>query len=334
MASRNSTNLPSLPVTTEFDLSRFLFQQDEVGKRATKEKEKKKTEQANEEKRLTKPEMVLQFLTNPVSQVYTLFLKRAIPIFDTSNQLLQREEPCIQILLPTLEQQLHKILISFCKPEHVITMMSKIKRGIKPALYSKRENQLPDNELSIGQETQTYIQSQSCLELKPFYRDVRKFFSSAADYMILKFPFGDELLRHAAVADIEKRLSAKVHSLHFFIGRFPCILPEDITADQVEDEFRVYQTTTFEDSLLQKRCDEAWKDIGRIKKGGVEVFKNLSAVMLGILVIFHSNADCERIFSLVGKNKTEFRASLATSTISSLVTRKVSFQLEKSYWET
>ena len=46
--------------------------------------------------------------------------------------------------------------------------------------------------------------------------------------------------------------------------------------------------------------------------------------MLGILVVFHSNADCERIFSLVTKNKTQYRASLSTEMISALVTRKVS----------
>ncbi|KAJ8385779.1 hypothetical protein AAFF_G00182230 [Aldrovandia affinis] len=98
----------------------------------------------------------------------------------------------------------------------------------------------------------------------------------------------------------------------------------DVTVDQVEDEFRMYQTTSFEDSILNKRTDEAWRDIGLLKRGGKEVFSNLSAVMLGILVVFHSNADCERVFSLVTKNKTQYRASLSTEMISALVTRKVS----------
>ncbi|KAJ8402837.1 hypothetical protein AAFF_G00361510 [Aldrovandia affinis] len=101
-------------------------------------------------------------------------------------------------------------------------------------------------------------------------------------------------------------------------------MPEDVTVDQVEDEFRMYQTTSFEDSILNKRTDEAWRDIGLLKRGGKEVFSNLSAVMLGILVVFHSNADCERVFSLVTKNKTQYRASLSTEMISALVTRKVS----------
>ena len=57
--------------------------------------------------------------------------------------------------------------------------------------------------------------------------------------------------------------------------------------------------------------------------GGRKLFESLSSVMLGVLVIFHSNADCERVFSLVTKNKTKYRASLSTEMLSSLVTRKV-----------
>ena len=43
-------------------------------------------------------------------------------------------------------------------------------------------------------------------------------------------------------------------------------------------------------------------------------------VMLAILCIFHSNADCERIFSLVTNNKTEFRPNMKTETLNSLIT--------------
>jgi len=41
-------------------------------------------------------------------------------------------------------------------------------------------------------------------------------------------------------------------------------------------------------------------------------------------VQFHSSADCKRIFSIVRKNKTEFRPSLSTKVLSSLATQKLS----------
>jgi hypothetical protein len=45
-------------------------------------------------------------------------------------------------------------------------------------------------------------------------------------------------------------------------------------------------------------------------------------LMLGILVIPHSNADSERIFSQVRKNRTEIRPNLSVSTLSSLMVLK------------
>lgn len=62
-----------------------------------------------------------------------------------------------------------------------------------------------------------------------------------------------------------------------------------------------------------------FKFLSRTKRIGH--YCNVTA--LGILVIFHSNADCERVFSLVTKNKTQHRASLSTDMLRSLVTHKV-----------
>ena len=47
---------------------------------------------------------------------------------------------------------------------------------------------------------------------------------------------------------------------------------------------------------------------------------NLSALALNLLSLPTSNADSERAFSLVGRIKTEFRSSLASETVSSLLT--------------
>lgn len=71
-----------------------------------KENKKTKSERTKKEIKgnLTKPEKIL----DPMSKVYALFQQRAIPIFDIGKKMLQKEEPCILILLPTLELQLQK----------------------------------------------------------------------------------------------------------------------------------------------------------------------------------------------------------------------------------
>lgn len=69
--------------------------------------------------------------------------------------------------------------------------------------------------------------------------------------------------------------------------------------------------------------DSAWNEISKIVDGsGVKKFTVLPKLMLLILLIPHSNAYTERVFSIVRKNHNEFRPNLGTETLSSLLTEK------------
>ena len=52
---------------------------------------------------------------------------------------------------------------------------------------------------------------------------------------------------------------------------------------------------------------------------GETKYRHLSVLALHLLAIPASNADCERVFSLVRRIKTDFRASLSTETVSALI---------------
>ena len=68
------------------------------------------------------------------------------------------------------------------------------------------------------------------------------------------------------------------------------------------------------------RVDSAWHLLGQEEDSPVP---NLAAVMLAILVLPHSNAECERIFNSVQRNDTEFRPSMSHGLIESLSVTKV-----------
>lgn len=93
--------------------------------------------------------------------------------------------------------------------------------------------------------------------------------------------------------------------------------------DEVGEDIWLFQSTTLDNGILTKRADEAWSELGVMESGGKKHFAYLSTFMLVVCVIFHSSADCERIFSLVTKNRTQCHASLSKEMLSSLVTRKV-----------
>ena len=71
------------------------------------------------------------------------------------------------------------------------------------------------------------------------------------------------------------------------------------------------------------RIDEIWAKVGETKgMAGEKIYFNQSMVMRGILVIPHSSAHCERIFSVVRKIRTEQRSSMSDHTLESLLVLK------------
>ena len=137
-----------------------------------------------------------------------------------------------------------------------------------------------------------------------------------------KYPYQDLVIRHAAVADMSG--TAQFASVEYFTNLFPCLAVSDAAMDKLEMEFISYQTDVLPSSVTTcDIADTAWHLMAQVKDAnGQAKFAQLSKVMLAVLCIFHSNADCERVFSLVTKNKTEFCPSMTTRTLNSLVTHK------------
>ena len=151
------------------------------------------------------------------------------------------------------------------------------------------------------------------------------YYMAICDYMLKKLPMRDVILKHAEVLDLTLRHGVGLESVMYFVHRFPVLcLSSEI--DQLQIEFAKYQVYNFPNTILDlPRVDDQWSRVSNIKDpSGKMIFSVLGKVMLGILVIPHSNCDCERIFSLVSKNLTRFRASLGPKTLESLLVLKSS----------
>ncbi|CAN8014037.1 unnamed protein product [Ixodes persulcatus] len=83
--------------------------------------------------------------------------------------------------------------------------------------------------------------------------------------------------------------------------------------DALEMEFvrlQAYSIST--DILQQERADTEWTAISKLRGAdGLLMLSRIAEVMLGILSIPHSNAECERPFSIVKKARTQFRSSMS-----------------------
>ena len=109
---------------------------------------------------------------------------------------------------------------------------------------------------------------------------------------------------------------------------------------KLEDEFLTFQLLTnaeipdhvwqsavvYQDSEKKHyRMDVLWAYLNEMKgPDGALLFKRLASVALLVLTLPHSNAEEERVFSMVTKNKTKFRPSLKLDgTLSSILTIKL-----------
>ncbi|CAM1311868.1 Uncharacterised protein at_DN1620 [Pycnogonum litorale] len=158
-----------------------------------------------------------------------------------------------------------------------------------------------------------------------FYEDVRKYYESASLNMVKSFPYGDYALMNAEFLNVLTRTKTSFRQVEYFVKRFKNILSDE-SKQCLEDEFIQFQVDDLTDEILNStRIDEAWNHVSKLTSSatGKPKYPNLCKVAKTVLVFFHSNAECERVFSIVNKNKTEFRSSLSIKVLSSLITRKL-----------
>ena len=86
-----------------------------------------------------------------------------------------------------------------------------------------------------------------------------------------------------------------------------------------------YQVEKIDASILALTdIGRQWAAIGNLKsEGEKQKYPLLTRTAKAICTLPHSNADSERIFSIVKKNKTEFRASMSLDTLNSLLVQKI-----------
>ena len=154
---------------------------------------------------------------------------------------------------------------------------------------------------------------------------MRDYFIAVVLYLKKNLPFNDEILQHAEVADISKRMEKDFRDLRYFIHNFPCLNKSPEEVDEINMQFLAYQTAELPVNILDKkrRIDERWAELGEITNGeGKKLYDQLSKLMLVIVSIPHSNAECERLFSMVRKTKTEMRGHLEINTLNSILVHK------------
>lgn len=272
-------------------------------------------------------ERIFNFFSSNLCKAFCLFLQNTIPVFDKFNTHLQSEKPLFPTLRSLIFALFKELLSKFMKPEVVKKTSSPIEVD-----YHSLHNQKSDNEIIIGSATAKIVECLVSEEKKVFFSHVRKYFISILDYIYHSFPHKSDTLINAEVINVSAIASSDFSKLKYFINKFPAIImkeedeSKEVAIDILQAQFCQLQMDDLPSNIMEEsRIDTQWKLISDLKNEmGEKKYGRLAKTMLSLLVIPHSNAECERTFSQIRKIKTDFRASLSNKNLENLLIVKCS----------
>ena len=230
------------------------------------------------------------------------------------------------------------------KPAIISTYQEEDKLNEVP--FESASAQLHDREIDIGPEAQVFLDSAVALaesdisgieaeqveaadlDQDKFFSGVKKFYVAVVKGIIKRFPWKDSTLRDLVVLNPDLRQTAGVSrpAMHNLAARFPLAIPPADT-NTLFSQFSDYQVAavnelpTYQDG---DRLDVFWSQMAKVTTPmKVPRYNVLARFMLVLLTLPHSNASCERLFSMVRKIMTENRTSLANDTLDALLSCKV-----------
>ena len=163
-----------------------------------------------------------------------------------------------------------------------------------------------------------------------FFAAVWEFYKEVVHKMVSKFPFRDSTIRDLSLLDPKNRQSVTSSSAIRLAKRFASItLHEEL--DWLDAELRDYKSMPEKqlpsvDASSATALDHFWQEMGDLTRPGdiqQKCFPHLSHLCKVLLVLPHSTADPECLFSMVRKIETDHRGSLLPSTLASLLSVKL-----------
>ncbi len=269
-------------------------------------------------------------LKNPEVKLFCHFVLYAMKPFNKFSTAFQTHASRIGTIQSDVRQLLYSYMSNFVEPD-----ILKSEEDITIIDYKNRSCQLDDSELGVGTSTRLLL----CGELEDevigtrievrFFEHVRLFYETSVSKMLAKFPFSDNTLKELSFLDPRNRDKCSRVDVLQLASRFTSFNVDEM--DDLTLEFSDYRAARG-DSLPEfdhhkvAAIDRFWAAMSHLKAvadSDTLRFGTLSKLAKVVLVLPHSNADPERLFSMVRKIQTELRRNLDPSTVCDLLSVKI-----------
>lgn len=253
-------------------------------------------------------------------KAYLLFLKYSLNYFNEFNALFQSRKILIHKLSETSEQLIRQMGQNFLLPD-VLNNIS------LECLES--QNCLPLNKIYLGSECETFLKNETSIFVETIKLKCLDFYITALQEMLKRLPYNDIIIQNLKFLDSQVAL--------YYEGRNIIADLSDIAAyfnfcdnTALDFEWRILPTIFNEKekiNLSKLEIDEMWNKIFESKNCNDEpLFPNLEKLVYALLSLPHSNAEAERIFSIVTDVKNKKRNRMNIETLNAICKIRSTFQ--------
>ena len=165
----------------------------------------------------------------------------------------------------------------------------------------------------------------------PFFEAIRRFYVSSTKKMLVKFPFGDSLIRDLRVIQPEHTFSFSFNTITSLAKRFPQIgINDTVSLHNMKEQFQDFKLSPNDlpvlvkykaaDGVMRPKAGPFWLEVGKMT--------TLDELISSLMTI---PADSEQGFSMLRKIHTDQRSNLEHSSIVALMAMK--FNLDDCCWD-
>lgn len=226
-------------------------------------------------------------------KAFMLFLKYSLSSFNDFNTLFQGNKVLLHKLAETSEHLIKQMGHNFLLPHALKNISMDI---------IHHHNFIPLSSIHVGPECEAFLQTQTGGFIANFKSTCLSFYTTAFQEMVEILPYNDEIIRELKFLDASIALSTESRlafpDLRDVAGYFKI---SNITAFAYEWRMLPFVFEDDRKSLLAGlEVDDMWKTIFEEKDFNKDpLLPNLETLVQTVLSLPHSNAEAERLFTIV-----------------------------------
>lgn len=255
-------------------------------------------------------------LNNSCTKAFLLFLSYILNFFNTFNALFQSKKVLIHELSEQCKKLFRQFLSHFCKPECLNNSDINCE---DPGNFLKLES------IDLGRECNNFISNLPKTIQDTIRKSCLEFLITAATNIKKRFPLSDEFFNSLKFLKPQIALNMKrpieITSLEVLWSKFKFI--EGIDGCNIDQQWKNipldFSCDDEKDELLKMEVAEFWKTLGE-KRNFQDELEYAAIVKLAriCMALPHSNAETERVFSVVTDVKTKKRNKISSEALNSV----------------